>query len=193
MDNLDKVEKLRERADISYDEARAVLEECEWDLHDAVIKLEEQGKISSEGRGEYSTKVGSSDSPKNPQELAESYNSYNENRKNEKSFFKTFSDGVKYIARKGCENEFIVKKHGRQMFSIPVLLFAILIIAFFWCILILMLIGLFFGFSYNFSGPDLGKKSVNDAMNKATEAAENIKTEIKNSSEEKDEEKNTDN
>ena len=79
------------------------------------------------------------------------------------------------------------------MFSIPVLLFAILIIAFFWCILILMLIGLFFRFSYNFSGPDLGKKSVNDAMNKATEAAENIKTEIKNSSEEKDEEKNTDN
>ena len=46
MDNLDKVEKLRERADISYDEARAVLEECEWDLLDAVIKLEEQGKIS---------------------------------------------------------------------------------------------------------------------------------------------------
>lgn len=193
MDNLDKVEKLKERADISYDEARAVLEECDWDLLEAVIRLEEQGRISSEGKGEYSTKGTSSDSPKNPQELAESYNSYQESKKGEKSFFETISDIVKYIAKKGCENEFIVKRHSRRMFSIPVLLFAILIVAFFWCILILMLIGLFFGFSYNFSGPDLGKKRVNDTMDKATEAAENIKAEIRNSSEEKNEEKNTDN
>ena len=102
MDNLDKVEKLRERADISYDEARAVLEECEWDLLDAVIKLEEQGKISSEGRGEYSTKVGSSDSPKNPQELAESYNSYNENRKNY-SETEGRGSGLPYGKRRGSQ------------------------------------------------------------------------------------------
>lgn len=45
MDNLKKVEKLMERADVSYEEAKAVLEECDWDVLEAVVKLESQGKL----------------------------------------------------------------------------------------------------------------------------------------------------
>ena len=45
MDNLKKVEKLMERADVSYEEAKAVLEECGWDVLEAVVKLESQGKL----------------------------------------------------------------------------------------------------------------------------------------------------
>ena len=55
---------------------------------------------------------------------------------------------------------------------------AILMICFFWILLILMVISLFCGFSYGFSGPELGRDNVNNAMGKASEMAENIKADI---------------
>ena len=44
MDNLEKVEKLRERANVSYEEARTALEENNWDLLDAMVALEKAGR-----------------------------------------------------------------------------------------------------------------------------------------------------
>lgn len=198
MDNLEKVEKLKEKANISYEEAKEILEQCDWDLLDAVIELENKGKIKIDSSGEYSTKGNaSSDNPKNPQEVAESYQNYEQNKnKNEKGFFDTLWEAVKFITKKGCENKFVIKRHKEIVFDIPVLL----LIPFFWLIIILVIAGLFFGFSYNFSGPDLGKEKVNNVMDKATQMAEELKTEAKNetnkekeSKEEKNEEKDTDN
>ena len=37
MEQLEKVEKLRERADVSYEEAKEALEACDWDLLDAMV------------------------------------------------------------------------------------------------------------------------------------------------------------
>ena len=37
MEQLEKVEKLRERADVSYEEAKEALEDCDWDLLDAMV------------------------------------------------------------------------------------------------------------------------------------------------------------
>lgn len=62
--------------------------------------------------------------------------------------------------------------------DIPVLLLILLMLAFFWALIVIMIVGLFFGFSYSFSGPDLGRDDINNAMGKATEAAENFKTEV---------------
>ena len=75
MDNLKKVEKLMERADVSYEEAKAVLEECGWDVLEAVVKLESQGKLKKKRlyrillhrRQRRRTR-----SSKSPQEMAES-------------------------------------------------------------------------------------------------------------------------
>lgn len=195
MNDLEKVEKLKEKANISYEEARAVLKECEWDLLEAVIKLENEGKISSNNENTFSTKGSpSSESPKSPQEVAESYQNYqHKNAENEKGFFHSLWTGIKYILKKSCENKFIVKKHGISVLDIPILLLIVLMIGFFWILLVLMIAGLFFGFSYNFAGPDLGREDVNNAMNKASKAAEDFKTEVKNNSEKNNEEKNTDN
>lgn len=44
MEQLEKVEKLRERADVSYEEAKEALEACDWDLLDAMVWLEKEGK-----------------------------------------------------------------------------------------------------------------------------------------------------
>ena len=53
MDHLEKAEKLRKHADVSYEEAKKALEESDWDILDALILLESQGKVKSEPAGEY--------------------------------------------------------------------------------------------------------------------------------------------
>ena len=53
-----------------------------------------------------------------------------------------------------------------------------MLIACFWLVLILMVVALFFGNSFSFEGPELGKDEINDAMGKATDFAENIKQEF---------------
>ena len=55
MDDLEKVERLRERADVSYEEAKKALEECNVDLLDAMVYLEKQGKVKKPGKTSYTT------------------------------------------------------------------------------------------------------------------------------------------
>ena len=45
MDIMEKVEQLRAKANITYEEAKAVLDETNGDMLDAVILLEQRGKI----------------------------------------------------------------------------------------------------------------------------------------------------
>ena len=44
MDEFEKVEKLRQRVDVTYEEAKEALKQADGDLLDAVIWLENQGK-----------------------------------------------------------------------------------------------------------------------------------------------------
>ena len=55
---LERVERLREKSGLSYEEARALLERCHGDLLDALIELERQGRLRPGGGGTYSTRPG---------------------------------------------------------------------------------------------------------------------------------------
>ncbi|MDE6420210.1 MAG: UBA/TS-N domain protein, partial [Lachnospiraceae bacterium] len=55
MENYEKVEKLRERANVSYEEAKEALENNNWDILDAMIALEKSGKTKGTGQAGYST------------------------------------------------------------------------------------------------------------------------------------------
>ena len=48
--------------------------------------------------------------------------------------------------------------------TIPVTVLVVFLLFAFWLIIPLIIIGLFFGYRYMFSGPDLGKENVNRAM-----------------------------
>jgi hypothetical protein len=52
---------------------------------------------------------------------------------------------------------------------IPMTLFVLLILFAFWFMLPLLVIGLFFGYGYRFSGSDLEKTKVNEAVDKVTD------------------------
>ena len=56
MEQLEKVEKLRERANVTYEEAKEALEASNWDLLDAMVYLEKNGKTQGPARETYSTK-----------------------------------------------------------------------------------------------------------------------------------------
>ena len=62
----------------------------------------------------------------------------------------------------------------------PVNVFILLLILGFWIVVPLMIVGLFCGCRYAFSGKELGKDNINNAMGKANEFADGIKSEIKN-------------
>jgi hypothetical protein len=56
MVTIEQVTKLREYADISFEEAKAALEETNGDILEAIVNLEKKGKINApKGGGNYST------------------------------------------------------------------------------------------------------------------------------------------
>lgn len=173
MVTLEQVEKLKERANVSYDEAKAALEATGGDLLEALIYLEKQGKVKApKGNGFYSSE---GETPQRDKEYA-----YKEERAAQRG--ESFSGLIKRFGRfclrliqKGNRNVFEVLKGNECKASIPVTVLALLLIFAFWVTLPLMIIGLFFGLRYRFRGPDLGKDSVNRAMDSVADATDDVK------------------
>lgn len=166
MTNFEMVETLREKAQVSYEEAKAALEASNWDLLDAVLLLESEGKIAPE-TASYSTRT--EELP--PEEEPEKH--------------KGFHDGMRWLARAfkkllhiGNTNQLAVSKDDKELFSLPVTVFAVLLLCSVWTILIAMFISLFFGVRYAFRGPELGRDSINRVMGRASDMAENAKEEF---------------
>ena len=63
MDHLEMVEKLRAKANVSYEEARDALEACDWDLLDALLMLESEGRLNEEKQAEYTTRPKTEEKP----------------------------------------------------------------------------------------------------------------------------------
>lgn len=92
MDKLDKLDLLRERLGVSYDEANRVLEETNGDVVEALIKLEkEKKKTKSEGTEKVFNVKG--------QELIEK---------------------IKEIIKEGNANKIVIKNKEKTLLEIPV-------------------------------------------------------------------------
>ena len=138
---LELVEQLRKRADVSYEEARAVLEETGGDLLAALILLEQRGKIRSDGgqSARYSTRPGSgqaapppNEGPARPETAAG------------QSGWETF---VSFL-RRCVTNRFEVWRWEEPIVSIPLLIFILLVLLAFWISVPLLIIGLIMGCRY---------------------------------------------
>jgi len=172
MDELEKVEKLREKSNVTYTEAKEALDNAGGDLLDALIYLEKQGRASvPPGGGFYSGAETRGDHAK----------SSSRERKNTNGGM-TFSDVMRKIGRfcaemlnKGLTNNIDATRNGVHIFSCPILVLIVLLLFFFWVTLPLYIVSLFFGFSYRFSGPDLGRDSINNVMDSATVVVNDVK------------------
>ena len=165
MDTFEKVEKLREKANVTFEEAKAALDEANGDLLDAMILLEKQGK-AEERKESYSTK-------ENAELMV-----VDEPASKEKKRGNAFTDKLKVLWHKSCENYFVIEREDKVMLNIPIWAF-IVILAFTWHVtLIAMVVALFFGCKYSFKGA-AQMKTANDVCDKVSEAAEKVKEEYK--------------
>ncbi|NLB51902.1 MAG: DUF4342 domain-containing protein [Syntrophomonadaceae bacterium] len=182
MTTLENVEKICAMANISYEEAKAVLDAVDGDLLEAVISLEKQGKIQApNGAGYFSSEKAAESKEVPPKTNSQENHYYNNKAENSfGSFVKKVWKFCLKIIHKGNINSFEVFKDMEVKASFPVTVLALLTIFAFWVTIPLMIIGLFFDLRYRFVGPDFKSDTINDAMNSAAEAADNLKKSINN-------------
>ena len=164
MTHFEMAEKLSEKMNVTLQEATDALEACDWELLDAALLLEQQQ--GEKGPEAYSTRREDEEEPARGEE------------KTNRGAMKGVGGVLRKIFDLGRRNHFVVRKGDETILEMPVLALALLLIFAFWVCLPLLVIGLFAGFHYSFSGAELGRDSVNNAMDKAAEVAEKVKKEV---------------
>ena len=96
MDNFEKVERLVQKANVSYEDAKKALEEANGDLLDAMIILERQGKVRKPEQPVFTTTYEEQPKYKDVNVAVEK-----SNNTGAKSVFKSIGDGIKKVSRSG--------------------------------------------------------------------------------------------
>ena len=99
-------------------------------------------------------------------------------RERRRGAVRNLGDLVRSVFNLGNRNRFEVRKGEEMILELPVTALVLLLIFAFWVCIPLLVIGLFAGFRYSFSGAELGRESVNHAMDKAAEVAAKVKGEV---------------
>ena len=157
MTHYEMAEQLAEKMNVSLEEAEEALEACDWEMLDAQTYTA------------YSTRT-------EPQEEPSARERAKERRR---GVVEGLGGLVRSLFNMGNRNRFEVRKGDEVLLEMPVLVLALLLLFAFWVCVPLLVIGLFAGFHYSFSGAELGRESVNNAMDKAAEVAEKVKEEVK--------------
>ncbi len=174
MELLEKVEKIREKTGVTYEEAKKALEDCDGDVLDAIVYLENQGKIKEPEVKVFTTKEKPAQSFRAEEEKDE--------RTAEEAFQSTagkFFDWLGNLLKKSIDSKFIIRKAGGKGLELPVLGLILLLLFVFWLTVPLLIIGLFFDYRYSFRGPIEEASGINSACDKASDVAEAIKKEFK--------------
>ena len=174
MTNLEMVELLRDKAGISYEEAKEVLEQSNWDPLEAVLLLEKQGKTPPGGRA-YSTQ--------SEQEGPKAHGGH----RGAKWAVNRLGPLIGKLVHTGNANHFVITRRDQELLSLPVTAFAVILLFTFWFSLIALVVGLFCGLRYSFRGPNLGKQAINDAMDRAADMAESVREDLMRDADEKEE------
>lgn len=167
------IEILMGKANITRKEAEEALEKYNWDLLDAIFYLERMGKFEDRNT---TTII----------EVKEENNSKKENNKKDKDKSGGLGEIVgrifKFIGKmikKGNENYFEIRKENEKPIKVSLTISILLLVLFFWAVGILLVVGLFCGYRYSISGPNMNSKGVNDILEKVSESADNIKKDFK--------------
>ena len=182
MEKLEKVELIREKTGVSYDDANAALDACNGDVLDAIIFLERVGKAQPQ-TASYTT-TGSDTTfgaPISP-EMAEAQSAYEQSSKRSKfgEYMNKVFEEFKRLLRASIDTTFVIERHGSRLIALPVLVL-VLAVFFWWAAIPLLIVGLFFNCHYHFEGIGRVTVDVNDVMDKASDVAESIKRDITDS------------
>lgn len=189
---LEQVEKLKEKTNVSYEEAKAVLERHNGDILEALIELERRGKAQTAAAGGfYTTRPDGAPEtelvltpPPGPDRGKKGKGGQ------KRSFGRVYyvdagglGEAIRDLVRRSISNHLEVWRNGQKMTTIPVLVLILLVVFFFWITLPLLVVGLIFGCRYRFGGPDLGREDLNHVMDRVSdtvgEVRDNVRSEFK--------------
>ena len=174
MTHYEMAEKLSEKMGVSLEKATAALEACDWELLDAALMLEKEiGHTQQQAWTSCDT-------------AAEEKDAGQAARERRRGVVEGLGGMIRDLFNLGNRNRFEVRRGasplGRKddevLLEVPVTVLVLLLIFAFWVCIPLLVIGLFAGCRYSFSGAELGRDSVNNAMDKAAEAVERVKEEV---------------
>ena len=162
MDEFDKIDKLKQRAGVSYAEAGEALRACDGDLLDAMVYLERQGKVNTPEQPSYSTSSEEQTSYENVPEAVERSRTEN----SDPSFGEQLGHLLKTALQKSLDNFLVVSHRGEEKFRVPILVLILAFLFFNVFAVIVLVVSLFFDVRYNFTGKD-DLSSVNKVMDEA--------------------------
>ena len=181
MTTVEQVEKLRAMAQVTYAEARDALAASDGDMLEAIIYLEQQGKVNPPpSNGYYSSQVHNDNSNGD-------YTGTNQ-RTNQQGYQdpKASSGGLRNICRwclkmirKGNINYFEIHKENASKASFPITVLGILLLCAFWVVVPLLIIGLLLGYQYRFFGPNFTASAMGATANNLMDEAYNTVNDLK--------------
>ena len=178
MDKLEKVEKLREKTGVSYEDAKNALEACDYDLLDAIIYLEKLDKVKAPEVESFTT----GEEQKTSTEFEQAQQTYT-NDCNKVTFgqmMDKFFTLCGKVLKKSVASTFIVERRGQTMINVPVLVLVIALILAFWVVLPLLVVGLFCECRYHFEGIGDINVNLNSACDKVADSVDNLKSDVNN-------------
>lgn len=187
---LEQVEKLKEKANVSYEEAKAVLERHNGDLLEALIELERRGKAQTAASGGFYTtrpdgkpEVELVLTPPPGPDRGKKSKGGQKYRYGKGVIFQVESEGlgeaIRDLVRRSISNHLEVWRNGQKMTTIPILVLVLLVVFFFWITLPLLVVGLFFGCRYRFGGPDLGREDLNRVMDRVSDTVGEVRDNVR--------------
>ena len=173
---LELVERLKEKADVSYTQAKEALEYSGGNLLDALIYLEEKGAIPRAEGAYFSTR---SETPPPPQQDALPVQLPVKSKSRPPKPPRTKGKGgirrfFHALRRWLVDNELEIWRHDQPITALPVLILALLLCCAPWVTIPVLVLLLFLGFRYRFSGPDLDRDEINSVIGSVADTAADL-------------------
>jgi len=165
MEEFEKVERLVEKANVSYEDAKKALEEAGGDMLDAMICLEKAGKVKSPAQSSYNTQ---GEQGSKYRDVADAVNRSEDSKA--KSVFKSIGEFLGKAVKYTMDNYFMVLKGHEEIMKLPLWAAIILLLIGWEILLIVMVISLFFDCRYKIVGKN-NAGEVNEFFDQAADLA----------------------
>lgn len=178
MENHKLIEKLKNETNISYEEAKIALEGSNWDILDAVVCLEEKGKVKKPSVSTFYT----NEHKENYKNSLVTNNKNQENNYNNTEKDNTFEGIFVKVCKiiDMCNNIFFeIKKENEVFLRIPITVIILLLIFAFGVVIPLYIAGLFFNIEFSLSGNRVEINKVNHVLKLISENIKKVKGKLK--------------
>lgn len=196
MTQYEMTENLAKKCNVTLEEAKVALEAGDWNMLTAGQLLEEEKLRKMQELNEVASACAATAAQEAPEEAAAEASIADEatakepaeaceqagdaecakaRKRDRGSGLRNLWEHVRKLVARGNRNRFEIRKGDALVLEMPVTVLVLALVCMFWLCLPLLVIGLFAGCRYSFSGVDMGRESINGALGKASAAAEQVK------------------